>query len=171
MKKIFLGIVIGIILSSGVVYAFNYYRATDVQYTTTTGNKITVNDALDDLYIIKNLGDAEASDISEGKTAVVQGKEITGTYKTPTYIRKEIAYFSGTTNAGGVITKRIYASDLGMSKIIGLTKGSIEENIKTPGHFLSIEPSADGSYADLTCYMSYGGQTVKCGATIVGLSE
>jgi len=171
MKKIILGIMIGIILGSGIVYGANLYSASDIEYTTSDGIETNVNNVLNEMYVIKTTGDAEASDISEGKKAVVQGKEVIGTSKPLNLITKDIAYFSGTTNASGVITKRIYASDLGMSRIIGLTKGSVEEYIKTAGHFLSIAPSADGTYADLTCYMSYGGQTVKCGATIIGVAN
>jgi len=50
MKKIIFGIVIGIILCSGIVYGINLYSANDISYTTSNGVETNVNDALNDLY-------------------------------------------------------------------------------------------------------------------------
>ena len=42
---------------------------------------MNVNDALNDIYTIKTQGNATENDILNGKTAVVKGKMITGTFK------------------------------------------------------------------------------------------
>ena len=92
MKKIFdkktiFSFVLGIILCSGIVYAASYL-ASDVAYEPedTSWEVSNVNEALNDLYymkteldILKSLGDATAADITSGKTALVNGKLITGT--------------------------------------------------------------------------------------------
>ena len=78
-NRIFLIIVLCIISCGIGVYAAVTYKASDVLYTSSDGTSMTLNDALNDLYSIKNLGTATSSDIISGKTAVVQGKLITGT--------------------------------------------------------------------------------------------
>ena len=77
MRKFILGTIFGITISVGVVYAASYL-ASDISYTR-DGNLINVNEALDDLHNKINVGDATASDILEGKTALVQGQLVTGT--------------------------------------------------------------------------------------------
>ena len=47
-------------------------------------NQVTVQNALDDLYTKANYGNATASQILKGRTALVGGKQITGTYVAPT---------------------------------------------------------------------------------------
>lgn len=79
MKKFILGTIAGIILCGGIVYGVNLYNASDISYTTNAGIETNVKDILDELYNIKNVGDATAADIIEGKTAVVKGNLITGT--------------------------------------------------------------------------------------------
>ena len=78
-SRIFLVIITMIICISGTLYAATTYKASDVSYTPNGGTEITVESALNDIYQIKKIGTALANDILKGKTAVVQGKLITGT--------------------------------------------------------------------------------------------
>ena len=68
--------IIGIvILSFGLgVIADTLYQSNQIMYK----NSTTVKSALDDLYSKVSYGDATASDIKEGKTALVNGERITG---------------------------------------------------------------------------------------------
>jgi len=82
MKKIinsplFTFILGGIIFGSVGIYAASYV-ASDISYTK-DGKQTTVSDALDNLYNKNSIGDAEASNILLGKTALVQGSLLTGT--------------------------------------------------------------------------------------------
>jgi len=90
MKKIIFGIVISILVSGGIVYAAVTYKASDVSYESSDASweVSNVSDAINSLYSmktelenIKSVGDATASDIADGKTAVVKGVEVTGTKK------------------------------------------------------------------------------------------
>ena len=85
---LFTFIISGIIFGSIGIYAASLYYAKDVQYEPTdeTWEVSNVSEAIDSLYsmkeelnILKNLGDATADDIAIGKTALVNGKLITGT--------------------------------------------------------------------------------------------
>ena len=85
MKKLIIGFILGGILFGCIgIYAASYY-AKDVSYEPTDASwEVTnVNEAINSLYdnatSLKKLGDAEASDISKGKTAVIKGELITGT--------------------------------------------------------------------------------------------
>ena len=79
MKKIILGIMVGIIISCTV----GVLASTIVSSTIVTYQDKSVNTALDELYdsvnLLKTKGDAEASQILTGKKAIVKGTEITGT--------------------------------------------------------------------------------------------
>ena len=77
-SRIFLVIICGIVFTSIGAYAATTYKASDVIYASSDGTSMNVNDALNDIYNIKKLGNATAGDIASGKTAVVQGKLITG---------------------------------------------------------------------------------------------
>ena len=77
-SRIFLVIITMIICISGTLYAANTYKASDVIYNASDGTSMNVNDALNNIYQITKLGDATADNILKGKTAVVQGKLITG---------------------------------------------------------------------------------------------
>lgn len=84
-SRIFIFIISGIVFTSLGVYAANKYNANEIIYNASNGINVTVNEALNNLYNIKqeldnikNIGDATSSDIVEGKTAVVKGKAITG---------------------------------------------------------------------------------------------
>ena len=50
MKKIILGIVIGMILCGGIVYGANLYKAEEISYEKDGWEVNNVNEALDDLY-------------------------------------------------------------------------------------------------------------------------
>ena len=79
MKKIILGIMIGVIISGTV----GVLATTIVPSTIVTYQDKTVNTALDELYdsvnLLKTKGDAEATQILTGKKAIVKGTEVTGT--------------------------------------------------------------------------------------------
>ena len=79
MKKITIGIIIGIIISCTV----GVLAATIVPAKNVTYQDKTVNTALDELYdsvnLLKTRGDAESSQILTGKKVIVKGTEITGT--------------------------------------------------------------------------------------------
>ena len=77
-SRIFLVIITAIIFASLGIYAATSYKASDVIYNSEDGTSMTVNEALNDIYKIKSLGDATANDILNGKTAVVKGELITG---------------------------------------------------------------------------------------------
>ena len=53
MKKIIFSLIIGIVLSSGIVYAASLYKAKDISYNKENWEVTNVNDALDDLYEIQ----------------------------------------------------------------------------------------------------------------------
>lgn len=75
MKNKIIFLIIGLIIGSGVgVGAAIIINANQVDYKE---NK-TVENALNDLYSRSNYGDATASDITEGKTALVNGEKVTG---------------------------------------------------------------------------------------------
>jgi len=82
--------ILGGILFGSVVYGANIYQSNEVEYTPTDASweVSNVSDAINSLYDmktelenIKSVGDATASDIADGKTAVVKGVEVTGTKK------------------------------------------------------------------------------------------
>jgi len=88
MRKFILGTIFGITISVGLVYGANLYYAKDVSYqpNDSSWEVKNVNDAINSLYdmkqeleTIKTIGNATASDILKGKTAVVKGNTITGT--------------------------------------------------------------------------------------------
>ena len=79
--KFILGLLVGILISGGTVFAAILFDAKDVDYTPSNGkeNIENVESALNDLYDLASYGDAMAYDIKSGKTAVVNGNKITGT--------------------------------------------------------------------------------------------
>ena len=88
MKKFILGTIVGIILCGGIVYGASIYESNSIEYSPTDASweVNNVDDAINSLYsmkqeleTIKTIGNATASDILKGKTAVVKGNTITGT--------------------------------------------------------------------------------------------
>ena len=79
MKKIIIGIIIGVIISGTV----GVIATTTISSKNTTYQNKTVNNALDELYdnvnLLKTKGNAEANQILTGKKVIVKGQEITGT--------------------------------------------------------------------------------------------
>ena len=72
---------IGILVCGGIVYGTNVYQSSTIEYspTDTSWEVSNVNEALNDLYTKINVGTAKPEDILEGKTAIVNGKLVTGT--------------------------------------------------------------------------------------------
>lgn len=90
MKKIFdnkfLNLIICLIIFSVGVYAGRTYPANEIEYSSDKTEVKNVEDALNELYKVneelidlKSKGDATAEDITAGKKAIVNGKEIIGT--------------------------------------------------------------------------------------------
>jgi len=88
MKKLIIGIIIGGIIFGGIVYGANIYESNTIEYSPTDSSweVNNVGAAINSLYDmktelenIKSVGDATASDILAGKTALVKGVEVTGT--------------------------------------------------------------------------------------------
>ena len=77
-NRLFIALITTIIVASGTLYAANKYQASEVVYNKKNGTTTDVNTALNDIYNITKLGDATSEDIAKGKTAVVQGKLVTG---------------------------------------------------------------------------------------------
>ena len=79
MKKIIIGIMVGLIISCTV----GVLAASIVPSSIVTYQDKTVNTALDELYdsvnLLKTKGNAEANQILTGKKVIVKGQEITGT--------------------------------------------------------------------------------------------
>ena len=59
IKNNLFGFILGIILCSGIVYGVNLYNATDISYNNNKTNVENVNEALNDLYDIVNVEDAQ----------------------------------------------------------------------------------------------------------------
>ena len=81
-NKLFIGLFIGIVLGfiTFKVNANVTYNSDGVLYKKGTEN-ITVTNALDELKGYLNYGNATADNITRGKTAIINGKKVTGTGK------------------------------------------------------------------------------------------
>ena len=112
MKKIVVGIMVGLIISCTV----GVIAASIVPSTIVTYQDKTVSTALDELYdsvnLLKTKGDAETTQILIGKKAIVKGQEITGTManrgtlnwnpsSSTTYTVPAGYYSGGTLNSSG----------------------------------------------------------------------
>lgn len=81
MKNKFLFTILVLIIGISIgVGASTLLNSNQVLYK----NDKTVEEAINDLYVKSNIGTATASDIKAGKTALVGGKEITGSLTCPT---------------------------------------------------------------------------------------
>lgn len=107
-KKITFLILFGVSMFITGVGAAIVINAKDVVYK----NNKTVEDTLNDLYSKSNYGDATADDILEGKKALVNGKQITGTYKAKTLTYLGQYTFDTTHYNTGYITYKISATDI-----------------------------------------------------------
>mgnify|MGYP004550698229 CR=1 FL=1 len=96
-SRIFIFVLTAVIFTGVGVYAANTYKASDVVYNASDGTTTNVEIVLNDIYKIKTQGDATENDILNGKTAVVQGKLITGNFsKTTTKSYPVAMYIEGT---------------------------------------------------------------------------
>ena len=81
-SRLFLVIITMIVCISGTLYATNKYYSNEIVYNTSDGKTMNVGEALDNLYSdynsLKKKGNATANQILNGKTAIVNGNEITG---------------------------------------------------------------------------------------------
>ena len=82
--------ILGLLLSSGIsIYAYKLY-ANQVGYEPNNHNwnVSDVKEALDNLYDDATYGNATSSDIVSGKTALVNGSQVTGSLTIPNYMTK-----------------------------------------------------------------------------------
>ncbi|MGM9834401.1 MAG: hypothetical protein ACI31M_01305, partial [Bacilli bacterium] len=136
-KEIMLVLITAIVVSVISVSATIYFNAENITFVpnNTNWNVSNTNTALNDLYSYANSGDATASNILVGKTALVNGKLITGTMEdrgtlnwnptTSTTYTVEPGYYSGGTlnssgayNAGynaGTTSAQVYSLGTGTS--------------------------------------------------------
>ena len=103
MKKvmfILLGFILGI---AGTSYAAYKLKAEQVLFdkTNTNLNSENVQDSIDEIADKLKYGDAEESDIVSGKTALVNGKKILGTFRLPSNI-DDFELLQGGSNYGGI---------------------------------------------------------------------
>ena len=95
-KQVIISFILGALIFSGITGVLAYkLGANQVSYIPEDSNwNVTdVDTALDDLYDMASYGNAQASDIKSGKTALVNGNQVTGSLTIPNY-----ASLSGTTN-------------------------------------------------------------------------
>ena len=99
-----------ILCISGTLYAANKYYSNEIVYNTSDGKTMNVNEALNNLYsdynLLKKTGDATASQILKGKTAIVNGKKVTGTLEQKNSINKitQLTYSNSNQNTRSVVT-------------------------------------------------------------------
>lgn len=84
--KFFIGLIVGLIISGVGAYAITQIAASVVTYDNATSGleASTAQEAIDELYTLHTQGDASASDILTGKTAISNGTVLTGTMAKPT---------------------------------------------------------------------------------------
>jgi hypothetical protein len=119
-------------------------------------NQTTVEGALNDLYTKANYGNATASQILKGKTALVGGKQVIGTYEAPTLASQT----SATAGAGDILSgKTAYVNG---SKITGSMedKGAVNATI-APGE----------TYTILAGYHNGSGKVTASSCPICNMTE
>ena len=97
-------------------------------------NQTTVQNALDDLYNKANYGNATAGQILKGRTALVGGKKVTGTYEVTTLASQ---------TPGDATAKNIDAGKIAWvngEKVVGSKYPSLIDVLKT-GNYVSYTPS------------------------------
>lgn len=78
-NKVFLGILIGVVISYTVSVSANIlFSASDVSVTLPSSGIDSVQDAIVDLNTKANYGNASENEVKSGSTVLVQGKEIIG---------------------------------------------------------------------------------------------
>ncbi len=92
--------------------------------------QVTVENALDNLYTKANYGNATANDILKGKTALVGGKEVVGTYEAPTLASQTPGDATPEDITGGKVAW------VNGKKVVGVRGTSFAELVET-GDFIS----------------------------------
>lgn len=150
-NKMFILMIIVIVSASMGVGATTLYQSTQIAYTPSDDSTITnVQDALNNLYSIKTelnylkqLGDATADNISEGKTAVVNGVLVTGSG-----VDNQTYYNNGMKNSNKTFQLRISGSinNLGNGSATAYIDnvGTVSVNFKKP----SVSGSSTGFNSD-----------------------
>ena len=124
-----LGIIIGGIIfgSIGVGAAAYLYSSNQISYSNSNSSMTNVKEALDDLYNLTNIGNATSADIYAGKTALVQGKLVTGTSQSVTSFSGQIYAVRHNLNSG--LTGKINMYDLPPCTLkIDFAKGNTSSN-------------------------------------------
>ena len=104
-------------------------------------SQTTVEGALNDLYTKADYGDAAASHILKGKTALVGGSKVTGTYEAPSLASQT----SATAGAGDILKdKTAYVNG---NKITGsmTNRGAVTETVSPGGTYTIPEGYHNGS--------------------------
>ena len=180
MKKITIGIIIGIIISCTV----GVLAATIVPAKIVTYQDKTVNTALDELYdsvnLLKTKGDAKASQILTGKKVIVKGTEITGTManrgnlnwspsSSTTYTVPAGYYSGGTLNSSGSYNAGYSAGKSAVPSFWGRSYGAVAfdfdkiTSVTVSGSFIMYGSSdktnwaGQGSYSNVTVTKSFSG--------------
>ena len=96
-KNILLVFVTALICITGTGYAAYKLTAKEVSFdkSKTDLNGENVQDSIDEIVDLIKYGDAEAGDIASGKTALVNGKKITGISESATDLSSKIVYIGG----------------------------------------------------------------------------
>ena len=89
MKKVLFGVILGIVLCSGIVYAATLYKATDISYTKDGWEVSSVNEALDSLYenaLNSNTRLVEVGNSNNFNITEIVGEKYLGEYSTADFI-------------------------------------------------------------------------------------
>ena len=136
IEVILLGMIIAIV---GTNAASSNPPSNGVSYN--KNSQTTVEGALNDLYTKADYGDAAASHILKGKTALVGGSRVTGTYEAPSLASQT----SATAGAGDILKdKTAYVNG---NKITGsmTNKGAVTETVSPGGTYTIPEGYHNGS--------------------------
>jgi len=175
IKNNIFGFILGILLCGGIVYGAKIYESNTIEYSPTDAswevNNVdaainSLHNTVTELETIKNIGDATASDILEGKTAVVKGEEVVGIAKGSSNIKLLGSGYSGNQTID-------FSSKLGnyneltaqnfIIEIVGITGGSasgrLDEAFNT--HYANITATnISKSYNNATGVLTVSGANV-----------